>query len=68
MSGKSKRILALLNDPRLRNRLVGEVNRLDMDEPAQVGRDQEMKVLEEMNELEVFEPKTTGGSGGLDGR
>jgi hypothetical protein len=52
MSKKSKRILALLNDSRYRNRLVGEVNLLDQDEPAQVNRDQEMKVLNEMNELE----------------
>jgi hypothetical protein len=51
MSKKSKRILALLNDPRYRNRLVSEVNLLDQDEPAQVGKDQEMKVLKEMNEL-----------------
>lgn len=52
MSKKSKRILALLNDPRYRNRLMGEVNLLDQDEPAQVVKDQEMKVLKEMNELE----------------
>jgi hypothetical protein len=55
MSKKSKRILALLNDPRTRNRLVGEINLLDQDEPAQVGKDQEMKVLIEMNELQDFE-------------
>jgi hypothetical protein len=52
MSRKAKRILALLNDPRNRNRLVGEINLLDQDEPAQVGKDQEMKILKEMNELE----------------
>jgi len=28
---------------------------LDQDEPAQVGKDQEMKVLREMNELQEFE-------------
>jgi hypothetical protein len=55
MSKKSKRILARLNDPRNRNRLVGEINLLDQDEPAQVGKDQEMKVLQEMNELVQFE-------------
>ncbi len=54
MSKKSKRILALLNDPRYRHRLVGEINLLDQDEPAQVGRDQEMKVLKEMNELDNY--------------
>ena len=52
MSRKAKRILALLNDPRNRNRLVGEIHLLDQDEPAQVGKDQEMKILKEMNELE----------------
>ena len=55
MSRRAKRILALLNDPRNRNRLVGEINLLDQDEPAQVGKDQEMKVLQEMNELEQFQ-------------
>ncbi len=28
---------------------------LDQDEPAQVGKDQAMKVLKEMNELQEFE-------------
>jgi hypothetical protein len=52
MSKKSRRILALLNDPRYRNRLVGEIHLIDQDEPAQVSKDQEIKVLKEMNELE----------------
>jgi hypothetical protein len=55
MSKKAKRILALLNDPRHKNRLLGEINQLDQDEPAQVGKDQEMKMLEEMNELQDVE-------------
>jgi hypothetical protein len=56
MSAKSKRILALLNDRRYRNRLVGDVNLIDQDEPARVGGgDQELKVLKEMNELQHFE-------------
>jgi hypothetical protein len=54
MSKKAKRILALLNDPRHKKRLMGEVNLLDQDATAQVGGDQEMKVLKEMNELEGF--------------
>ena len=29
--------------------------RLDQDEPAQVGKDQEIKALKEMNELQEFE-------------
>ena len=55
MSNKAKRILALLNDPKHRNHLVGRVNLLDQDEPAQVGKDQEIKALSEMNELQEFE-------------
>jgi hypothetical protein len=55
MSAKSKRILALLNDPKNRNRLVGEINLLDQDEPARVERDQEMKILKEINELEQYQ-------------
>lgn len=54
MSKKAKRILALLNDPKLRHRLMGDVNLLDQDEPAKVGGDQEINVLKEMNELEEF--------------
>jgi hypothetical protein len=30
-------------------------NHLDQDEPAQVGKDQEIKALSEMNELQQFE-------------
>ena len=55
MSRKAKTILALLNDPRHKNRLVGEVNLLDQDEPAHMGKDQEMKILKELNELEQFD-------------
>jgi hypothetical protein len=55
MSKKAKRILALLNDPRHRNHLVGQVNLLDQGETAQVGKDQEIKALSEMNELQQFE-------------
>jgi hypothetical protein len=55
MSKKSKRILALLNDPKHRASLMTGINRADQDEPARVGNDQEMKVLNEMNELQEFE-------------
>jgi hypothetical protein len=54
LSKKSKRILALLNDPLHKNRLVGEVNLLDQDEPARVEQNQEMKILKEINALEQF--------------
>ncbi len=52
MSKKAKRILALLNDPKHRARMMTGVNRADQDEPAQVGKDQEMKVLNEINAFE----------------
>jgi hypothetical protein len=55
MSVKARRILPLLNDPKHRNHLVGQVNLLDQDEPAQVGKDQEIKALSEMNELQESE-------------
>ncbi len=55
MSAKAKRILVLLNDQKHRNYLVGEINRADQDEPAKVGKDQEMKALAEINELQQFE-------------
>jgi hypothetical protein len=54
LSKKSKRILALLNDPRHKNRLAGEINLLDQDEPARVEQNQEMKILKEINALEQF--------------
>jgi hypothetical protein len=45
MSNKARRILALLVNQKHRNYLVGEINRADQDEPAQVGGgDKEMKV------------------------
>ncbi len=57
MSKKSKRMLALLNTPKQRNRLLDSLNKSTLDEgAAPVGeRDQEMKVLNEMNELQDFE-------------
>jgi len=54
MSKKAKRILAKLNDKRLRERILESLNRDTLDEGAEPvgGNDQEMKVLKEMNELE----------------
>jgi hypothetical protein len=53
---KAMRILALLNNPKHRNHLVGDINLLDQDDTARVGGgDQEMKALTEMNELQEFE-------------
>ena len=55
MSAKATRILALLANQKHRNYLVGEINRADQDEPAQVGKDQEIKALSKINELQNFQ-------------
>lgn len=57
LSAKSRRILALLKDPKHRNRLLDSLNKSTLDEgAAPIGKgDQEMKVLKEMNELQEFE-------------
>jgi hypothetical protein len=57
VSKESRKILQLLNDPKHRNHLVCEINLLDQDDTARVGggNDREMKVLNEMNELQQFE-------------
>ena len=57
MSKKSKRILALLNDPKHRARLLEALDQSTLDEGGNsVSKgDQEMKVLKEMNELQDFE-------------
>jgi hypothetical protein len=55
MSAKAKRILALLNDPKHRTRLTSGINRADQDEPTHVGKDQEMTILKEINDLQQFQ-------------
>jgi hypothetical protein len=52
MSKKARRILALLNDPRHRTRLLDSLNRSTLDDVGPVGGDQEIKVLKEMNEMQ----------------
>jgi hypothetical protein len=49
--------LALLNDRRLKNRLLESFNKSTLDEGAAPvgGGDQEMTLLKEMNELQEFE-------------
>jgi hypothetical protein len=43
-------------NPKHRNHLMGDINLLDQDDTARVGgNDQEMKVLNEMNEIQQFE-------------
>ena len=41
-----------MNDPRHKNRLVGDMNLIDQDVPARVGGDREAKFLAEMNAFE----------------
>ena len=63
MSAKSKRILALLNDPKYRQRILDNINSTHQDEDAHVhqNQDQEIKVLKEMNELEEFRERVDNG-------
>lgn len=52
MSAKARRILALLNEPRNRERMLQAMNRENMDEVGPIGgAGQGMKVLSEMNSL-----------------
>jgi hypothetical protein len=57
MTDKARRILALLKHPKHRERLMQSINRSTLDEGAEpvAGKDQEMKVLNEMNELRLYE-------------
>ncbi len=52
MTQKAKEILRKLRNPRYRQALLEDLNQANLDEPARVGGDQEMKVLKEMNELQ----------------
>jgi hypothetical protein len=52
-SAKSKRILALLNDPRNRKKMLRAMNRDNTENVGPVGgQEHEMKVLQEMNEMD----------------
>jgi hypothetical protein len=55
MSAKARRILALLNDPRHRTRLLDSLNRSTLDDVGPVGGDQEIKFLKELNEMADLE-------------
>jgi uncharacterized protein YfeS len=52
MSAKARRILALLNDPRRRTRVLDSLNRFTLDDVGPYGADQGMAVLKDMNELQ----------------
>jgi hypothetical protein len=51
MSPKVRTILALLNDPTNRKRMLQAMNRENMDDVGPLGGEQGMKGLQEMNEL-----------------
>jgi hypothetical protein len=53
MSAKARRILALLNDPRRRTRVLDSFNKSTLDEGAgPVGGDKSEKFLRELNEMQ----------------
>ena len=68
MSRKAKWILALLNDPRHRNRLLDSLNKSTLDEGAAPLGKGEMTILKDMESLDnehdqyMQELKSGGGS------
>ena len=55
MSPKARRILALLNDPRHRTRLLDSLNKSTLDDVGPVGGDKGEKFLSELNEMQDLE-------------
>jgi uncharacterized protein YfeS len=55
MSAKARRILALLNDPRRRTRVLDSFNRSTLDDVGPVGGDKGEKFLSELNEMTDLE-------------
>jgi len=55
MSAKARRILALLNDPRRRTRVLDSLNRSTLDGVGPVGGDKGEKFLSELNEIQDLE-------------
>ena len=55
MSAKARRILALLNDPRRRTRVLDSLNKSTLDDVAPVGGDKGEKFLTELNEMADLE-------------
>jgi uncharacterized protein YfeS len=51
ISPKARRILALLNDPRHRTRLLDSLNKSTLDDAGPVGGDKGEKFLSELNEM-----------------
>jgi uncharacterized protein YfeS len=52
MSAKARRILALLNDPRHRTRVLDSLNKSTLDDVAPFAGDKGEKVLKELNEMQ----------------
>ena len=61
MTDKTKKILQkiqlrrLFRDPEVRDRILNDFNRDQMDDVGPVGGDQEIKVLKELNEMQDLE-------------
>ena len=55
MSAKSRRILALLNDPRRRTRVLDSLNRSTLDDVTPFAGDKGEKFLSELNEMADLE-------------
>ena len=51
MSTKAKRILALLNDPRRRTRVLDSFNKSTLDDVVPLGREKGEKFLKELNQM-----------------
>jgi hypothetical protein len=55
MSTKARRILALLNDPRRRTRVLDSLNRSTLDDVGPLGGEKGEKFLSELNEMADLE-------------
>jgi hypothetical protein len=55
MSAKARRILALLNDPRRRTRVLDSLNKSTLDDVGPLAGDEGEKFLSELNEMQDLE-------------
>ena len=55
MSAKARRILALLNDPRRRTRVLDSLNKSTLDDVGPFAGDEGEKFLSELNEMQDLE-------------
>jgi hypothetical protein len=61
MSAKARRILALLNDPRRRSRVLDSLNKSSLDDVGPFAGDKGEKFLKELNEMQDLEGNQTTG-------